>query len=187
MKWFLVFLLFIFGCGSVVEPSVILNHSNNTGSAPFQVEFELGLNNLECDSSVLVNWNWGDGELYAHEVECKDQIIENLHIFEKIGGYEVKVSIDGLVSNIVTVSVKDKEKKFLVDYDCKGDDDCIVAGCNGEMCTSRYLDMRYSVCSVLPEAECYELVSCKCVEGSCGWDKTQQFESCVKMRKEDQS
>jgi len=64
---------------------------------------------------------------------------------------------------------------------CESDADCKVSGCNGEVCSSQ--EGVASICVYKPEFECYSLTSCKCTDGRCGWEKTEEFLDCIVTKK----
>lgn len=58
---------------------------------------------------------------------------------------------------------------------CESDSDCKVSGCSGEICSEQEL---VSICLYKPEFGCYKLTSCKCINGRCGWEQTEEFLDC---------
>lgn len=61
---------------------------------------------------------------------------------------------------------------------CKSDGDCIVAGCNSELCVQKVDDEVFSACVVEPWHECLEKTSCGCNDGKCAWDQNMAFIRC---------
>lgn len=59
---------------------------------------------------------------------------------------------------------------------CEADSDCKISGCNGEVCAEQEMT---SICLYKPEFECYSLINCKCLNGECGWEKTEEFSACL--------
>lgn len=59
---------------------------------------------------------------------------------------------------------------------CEIDSDCKISGCNGEICAEQEMT---SICMYKPEFECYSLTNCKCTNGKCGWEQTEEFLNCV--------
>lgn len=63
---------------------------------------------------------------------------------------------------------------------CKSDADCVPAGCNGEICTSKANAGNIaSICVYKPEFACYKQISCGCVTNSCAWKETPSFRICI--------
>lgn len=56
---------------------------------------------------------------------------------------------------------------------------CIETGCSGEVCSSQTL---FTPCVFEPWYECLELTKCGnfAADGSCGWQKNEAFEQCLK-------
>ncbi|MBW2988900.1 hypothetical protein KY358_01130 [Candidatus Woesearchaeota archaeon] len=63
---------------------------------------------------------------------------------------------------------------------CIRDEDCAIGGCSGTVCQSRYAEPVRTMCIFLPEHECYKEISCGCLERGCQWEKTDEFENCVR-------
>jgi len=61
---------------------------------------------------------------------------------------------------------------------CIKDEDCVVSGCNKEICANRPLT---SICVWKPEYEC--LTSCKCINFRCQWENTTQYYECLELNK----
>lgn len=72
-----------------------------------------------------------------------------------------------------------RERRML--EECEEDSDCKVGGCNGEICSKEPLA---GICLYKPEFECYKQIDCKCTNGGCGWEKTEEFEECFKQKQE---
>ncbi len=64
---------------------------------------------------------------------------------------------------------------------CESDSDCKISGCNGEICSEQ--EGMASICVYKPEFECYSLTNCKCINGKCGWEQTEEFLDCVTSNK----
>lgn len=60
---------------------------------------------------------------------------------------------------------------------CVKDSDCIISGCNGEICANKPL---YSICLWKPEYGCLKFSKCKCINFRCQWQKTKDYEDCLK-------
>ncbi|MEM0480868.1 MAG: eight-cysteine-cluster domain-containing protein [Candidatus Aenigmatarchaeota archaeon] len=54
---------------------------------------------------------------------------------------------------------------------CYNDEDCIVSGCNNEVCQSKYEEIIFTPCIF---KECHKNLnfSCKCIENKCSWIKS---------------
>ncbi len=83
------------------------------------------------------------------------------------------------------------ENGFEVDEDgceicsCAGDPEpepteCVVAGCNGELCVGPDGPF-FSPCVALPEFACYDNAECGNFgpDGACGWQQTDELDSCL--------
>jgi eight-cysteine-cluster-containing protein len=68
-------------------------------------------------------------------------------------------------------------KETITNEECQKDSDCKITGCNGEICSKEQL---MSICIYKPEFECYKLINCKCTDGKCGWEKTDEFNECLR-------
>ncbi|MEM3362407.1 MAG: eight-cysteine-cluster domain-containing protein [Candidatus Anstonellaceae archaeon] len=90
----------------------------------------------------------------------------------------------GIANNLKTMCINfscklvqknfEKDKSKFCGYgvgECKADSDCIVGGCSGQICHSKYLEDFFTTCEY---KECYDAkrygLSCKCVENKCKWD-----------------
>lgn len=68
--------------------------------------------------------------------------------------------------------------------ECITDDDCVTGGCSGTVCQSKDAEPIFTTCEYLPEYACYKEINCGCVEGRCEWEKTSDFDRCVKEKRE---
>lgn len=69
--------------------------------------------------------------------------------------------------------------------ECEVDSDCKIGGCNRELCAeAEFAKQVASICLYKPEFECYKMIECKCINGRCGWDKTQEFSECFEEKKQ---
>lgn len=68
--------------------------------------------------------------------------------------------------------------------ECMTDDDCITGGCSGTICQSKDAEPIFTTCEYLPEYACYKEINCGCKEGKCQWDKTAEFDKCVREARE---
>ena len=63
--------------------------------------------------------------------------------------------------------------------------ECVISGCNGEICQDKNDEPLFSVCIYKPEYECYKLTTCKRQkDGKCGFTETEEFNACLKKYKE---
>lgn len=60
---------------------------------------------------------------------------------------------------------------------CIKDKDCIVSGCSSEICANKPLA---SVCIFKPEYACLKFSKCRCINFKCEWEKTKEYEECMK-------
>ena len=64
--------------------------------------------------------------------------------------------------------------------ECTTDSDCAVAGCSGQICTTaEEAPGILTTCEYKEEYTCLELTGCGCVEGTCVWAPTEEYESCL--------
>ncbi len=54
---------------------------------------------------------------------------------------------------------------------CESDEDCVVDGCSGQVCRSKFEEPIITTCEWL---DCYDVkgVACKCIDGKCQWITT---------------
>ena len=93
-----------------------------------------------------------------------------------------KLNSDELLKNSDEVNLEEL-------YACSSDDDCIVGGCSGQLCTAKQTtesgekDLLISTCEMKPEYVCYKITTCGCVDGVCDWNKNLDFTSCLEEKK----
>jgi eight-cysteine-cluster-containing protein len=63
--------------------------------------------------------------------------------------------------------------------ECRTDADCVTGGCSGVICASKDSPPIVTTCEFFAEYECYQDISCGCVDHRCGWKETPEFEQCV--------
>jgi len=64
--------------------------------------------------------------------------------------------------------------------ECKTDDDCATGGCSGEVCTIKdNADNIVTTCIFKPEYECLKLTKCRCINGKCQWEETNDYKGCI--------
>ena len=63
---------------------------------------------------------------------------------------------------------------------CAIDNDCAAAGCSGQICTtSRAAPGIITTCEWREEYDCLRLTSCGCVNGTCAWRNTDEYQNCL--------
>ena len=68
--------------------------------------------------------------------------------------------------------------------ECTKDSDCGTGGCSGEICGVKgQVEQIFSACVYLEEYECLKLTECKCINGNCIWEKTDEYTNCIKKYK----
>lgn len=67
--------------------------------------------------------------------------------------------------------------------ECLRDNGCVAGGCSGTICQSKDAETVYTTCEFLPEYACYRNIKCRCIEGKCQWDKTEEFDICIKEKR----
>jgi eight-cysteine-cluster-containing protein len=64
---------------------------------------------------------------------------------------------------------------------CENDDDCIIAGCNNELCLPKSIvNYTVSICLWKGEYKCLEFESCKCDDNICRWDRGDEYRECIR-------
>ncbi|MFU8803706.1 MAG: hypothetical protein ACNA8W_07860, partial [Bradymonadaceae bacterium] len=66
------------------------------------------------------------------------------------------------------------------DAECTQNSECKVGGCSGTVCAING-DEIITTCEYLPEYACYdqEYTECGCFDGQCGWEETEEFNTCL--------
>jgi eight-cysteine-cluster-containing protein len=65
--------------------------------------------------------------------------------------------------------------------ECSSDSECAAGGCSGQVCTTKGKARdTITTCEMRPEYECYHKTSCGCSDGRCGWEKTTEYEDCLR-------
>ena len=60
------------------------------------------------------------------------------------------------------------------------DEDCVVSGCNGELCVSDRDEKQMSLCVYKKEFACYKSAKCeRQANNKCGWTMTKELKSCL--------
>ena len=62
---------------------------------------------------------------------------------------------------------------------CTVDSDCVTGGCSGTICQHKDERPIMTTCEFKPEYACYKQIGCLCIDGSCMWDKTEEFDMCI--------
>jgi eight-cysteine-cluster-containing protein len=64
--------------------------------------------------------------------------------------------------------------------ECSSNRDCKTGGCSGTVCQPASEPPVMTTCEWRPEYACYKKTACGCISGTCQWDKTEEFNTCVK-------
>ena len=68
---------------------------------------------------------------------------------------------------------EDQHQGLSTNDTCSSNNDCLISGCNGEICQSKSEELRDSLCLYKPpypkDLEC----TCKCVDNKCMWIKIE--------------
>ncbi len=65
--------------------------------------------------------------------------------------------------------------------ECHTDRDCATGGCSGEICGPKEkVKNIMSACVYKPEYACLKYTSCRCIQGKCQWEKTEEYLECLK-------
>jgi len=65
-------------------------------------------------------------------------------------------------------------------YECFSDEDCSVAGCSGQICTTvENAKNVITTCEWKPEYSCLKLTTCACIKGKCQWKPTPEYQQCL--------
>lgn len=65
---------------------------------------------------------------------------------------------------------------------CQAHSECVVGGCNSELCYHEDDPAMGSTCAMEPEHACYQdesITTCGCFEGACGWEDTEELQQCL--------
>ena len=91
--------------------------------------------------------------------------------------YDEKICVNGKCDYIAYV-----KDPCLGHYlpECKSDSDCSVAGCSGQICTTKEkaFDL-ITTCEYLDKYQCLKLTSCSCIQGKCAFDENNEYLSCL--------
>lgn len=59
-------------------------------------------------------------------------------------------------------------------------EECMIGGCNSELCSEASEDLKASICLYEPKFECYNTATCeKQINGKCGWTQTEELTRCL--------
>jgi eight-cysteine-cluster-containing protein len=182
------------GCGgpgpAAPRTSLVLSASNGYGPAPLEVSFHAEVRNQKDPARFYCRdyrWDFGDGTAYAESPICGP--LDNMsdvplvydvdHIYREKGSYMVVFTIGDVVSNPITITVKENLPSSYTES-CVSDADCGTGGCSGEICGFRdKVRGIMTTCAVPSSYRCYKVTSCGCVDGRCQWKPTQDFLSCM--------
>jgi len=91
--------------------TITLSSDKTDGSAPFSIIFKATLNNFPSCGNIYT-WNLGDGIGNSIAESCagaistvESRVVSQSHTYQKEGAYIATLSIDGVVSNILTIKV----------------------------------------------------------------------------------
>jgi len=63
---------------------------------------------------------------------------------------------------------------------CVTDQDCMAGGCSGQVCTTAANARNIiTTCEWSSEYDCLRLTSCGCVNGTCAWRNTDEYQNCL--------
>jgi hypothetical protein len=80
---------------------------------------------------------------------------------------------------IIDVIKYEAYQKSQIQNVSKTDQECIITGCNGEICAS---EETASICIYNPKFECYESAVCEVqADDVCGWTQTDALLSCLSV------
>ena len=72
--------------------------------------------------------------------------------------------------------------------ECSSAQDCVIAGCSGQLCLPAADSDVVTHCADLPEYACLRLTSCGCINGICAWNPNEEYKSCMEdVKNSDQS
>lgn len=76
--------------------------------------------------------------------------------------------------------IEEPEEEQPSEGECEIDANCATAGCSGQLCLPKEKagDIR-TTCEFRAEYECFELTSCSCNEGKCGWVENDEYSQCL--------
>lgn len=84
-------------------------------------------------------------------------------------------------TNIVT-EIKNTNNELIIK--CKTDDDCVVGGCSSQLCAlATEVNNLVTTCEYREEYSCLSQTTCGCFKGQCGWQQTDEYQSCLNALK----
>jgi len=97
---------------------------------------------------------------------CRCECMREVKIYDVPIGAKVEfVNKDGVVISIAGFCGWSTYGK------CESDEDCVIDGCSGQVCRSKFEEPVITTCEWL---DCYKVegVACRCVKGKCQWITT---------------
>ena len=65
------------------------------------------------------------------------------------------------------------------DAECQTNEDCMTSGCSSTVCKKANDNPSYTTCEWKEEYACYRQITCGCNQGSCNWQETEEFNTCI--------
>lgn len=88
--------------------------------------------------------------------------------------------IAGIVIAVVAAMYITLSNSIPLGAQCATDNDCSAAGCSGQICTtSRAAPGVVTTCEWREEYGCLQLTNCGCVDGTCAWRNTAEYQNCL--------
>lgn len=85
-------------------------------------------------------------------------------------------------SSVVTPTIPEEEVKS------ETSTNCIVTGCNGEICQDGSEEKQASICEYQDSFECYKSAGCEVQKnGECGWTATDELINCLNKTESSES
>lgn len=129
----------------------------------------------EVEDSTVNIYEDNEGEIckcmcsYDIDIQINEPDIDRVKVYGiKYEGYEYELLYDS--------------KNLDMAAECSNADDCVRGGCSGTVCQAKTAEPTFTTCEYEPQFECYTMIECGCVQGQCQWQKTEEFNSCVKEK-----
>lgn len=89
------------------------------------------------------------------------------------------VGVSALVGSLVTSRDTDTLQPISTEVPTEGIN-CIVGGCNGELCLDESAESVASICIYEPKFDCFNGATCEIQDdGECGWTQTGELQACL--------